>query len=50
MLGTLGDLITPVLEGALLHLVMVFRGHLFAALDGSSHRQRMYRYRSSGAV
>jgi len=50
MLGTLGDLITPVIEGALLHLIMVFRGHLFAALDGSSHRQRMYRYRSTGAV
>ena len=50
MLGTLGDFITPVLEGAVLHLVMVFRGHLFAALDGTSHRQRMYRYRSSGAV
>jgi hypothetical protein len=50
MLGTLGDLITPVIEGAVLHLVMVFRGHLFAALDGSSHRQRMYRYRTSGAA
>jgi hypothetical protein len=51
MLGRLGDqIITPVIEGALLHLVMVFRGHLFAALDGSSHRQRMYRYRSSSAA
>lgn len=50
MLGTLGDLITPVIEGAVLHVIMVFRGHLFAALDGTSHRQRMYRYRSSGAV
>jgi hypothetical protein len=39
-----------VIEGALLHLVMVFRGYLFAALDGTSHRQRMYRYRSTGAV
>ena len=43
-------LLLAVLEGALVHVVMVFRGHLFAALDGSSHRQRMYRYRSSGAV
>lgn len=43
-------LLTSILEGALVHLVMVFRGHLFAALDGTSHRQRMYRYRSSGAV
>ena len=50
MLGTLGDVITPIIEGAVLHLVMVFRGHLFAALDGTSHRQRMYRWRSSGAV
>jgi len=49
-LGMLGTVITAVVEGALLHLVMVFRGFLFAALDGSSHRQRMYRYRSSGAV
>lgn len=28
-----------------LHLVMVFRGHLFRALDGSSHRQRMFMQR-----
>jgi hypothetical protein len=32
--------------GALLHVGMVFRGHLFQVLDGSSHRQRMFRYRS----
>ena len=49
-LGALGSIIEAVVEGALLHLVMVFRGHLFAALDGTSHRQRMYRYRSTGAV
>jgi hypothetical protein len=49
-LGLLGTIITGVIEGALLHLVMVFRGYLFAALDGTSHRQRMYRYRSTGAV
>jgi hypothetical protein len=35
----------PVLFGGLLHLVMVYRGFLFQALDGSTHRQRMYRYR-----
>jgi len=46
----LPPLVAAVLEGALVHVVMVFRGHLFAALDGSSHRQRMYRYRSTGAV
>lgn len=33
--------------GALFHLVMVFRGHLFQELDGSSHRQRMFRYRNA---
>ena len=44
------SLVLSVLEGALVHVVMVFRGHLFAALDGSSHRQRMYRYRSSSAA
>ncbi len=49
-LGLLGSIITNVVEGALVHLVMVFRGHLFAALDGTSHRQRMYRWRSSGTV
>lgn len=31
--------------GALLHLFMVFRGHLFDALSTTSHRQRMFRYR-----
>jgi len=50
MFGTVGAVLTSVLEGALLHLGMVFRGYLFAALDGSSHRQRMYRYRSAGTV
>jgi hypothetical protein len=33
------------LGGALIHVVMLFRGHLFKALDGTSHRQRMYRTR-----
>ena len=35
----------PVLLGALLHVVMVFRGFLFQMLDGSTHRQRMYKLR-----
>ncbi len=34
----------PVLLGALLHLVMVFRGFLFQMLDGSTHRQRLFKY------
>lgn len=37
----------PILLGALLHVVMVFRGYLFLMLDGSTHRQRMYKYRGS---
>jgi hypothetical protein len=39
-------LVVAIPIGALFHLVMVFRGHLFLALDRSSHRQRMFRYRS----
>ncbi|MHB8878384.1 MAG: hypothetical protein ACYC8T_32210 [Myxococcaceae bacterium] len=35
--------------GALLHVFMVFRGHLFKALDGTSHRQRMYRQRTASS-
>ena len=49
-LGQLGAVLEGVIEGALLHVVMVFRGHLFAALDGTSHRQRMYRWRSTGSL
>jgi hypothetical protein len=33
-----------VLFGAVFHVGMVYRGHLFQALDGSNHRQRMFRY------
>jgi hypothetical protein len=39
-------LLVSVVAGALLHLVMVFRGHLFAELDSSSHRQRLFKYRT----
>ncbi len=46
-LGTAGRVLWSILFGSLLHVVMVFRGHLFAALDGSSHRQRMFRYRTA---
>ncbi len=48
--GPLGSVVESVVEGALIHVVMVFRGHLFAALDGTSHRQRMYRWRSTGSA
>ncbi len=46
-LGKVGLVLWSIVFGSLLHLVMVFRGHLFAALDGSSHRQRMFRYRTA---
>jgi hypothetical protein len=39
-------LFVDVVLGAIFHAVMVFRGHLFAALVGSSHRQRMFKYRN----
>jgi hypothetical protein len=40
-------IVSSFLLGALVHVAMVFRGHLFKALDGTSHRQRMYRYRAA---
>ena len=45
--GIPGLVVWSIVFGSLLHGVMVFRGHLFAALDGSSHRQRMFRYRTA---
>jgi hypothetical protein len=41
-MGILWVLVTA----ALIHFVMVFRGHLFESLSGSSHRQRMFKYRN----
>ncbi|MEW5740550.1 MAG: hypothetical protein AB1938_16600 [Myxococcota bacterium] len=49
LLGPLGALVAVVASGALFHAVMVFRGFLFEALDGSTHRQRMFRYRRTGS-
>jgi hypothetical protein len=40
-------LLGEVILGACLHAAMVFRGHLFEALVGTSHRQRMYKYRAA---
>ncbi len=48
--GSLGLIATAVVKGAVFHMGMVFRGHLFAALDGSTHRQRMFKYRGSRPV
>lgn len=47
--GTVGGPIaSAIVGGALIHVLMVFRGFLFRELDGSSHRQRMFRYRNQG--
>jgi hypothetical protein len=40
--GVVGVLL---LAGALFHVVMVARGFLFETLDGSTHRQRMFRFK-----
>jgi hypothetical protein len=48
-LGQVGPYLAGLVQGALFHLAMVFRGHLFAALDGTSHRQRMYRWRTGSS-
>ena len=48
--GLIGMLVNAAVKGAIFHLGMVFRGHLFAALDGSTHRQRMFKYRSARAA
>lgn len=34
--------------GFVAHILMVFRGNLFQELEGSTHRQRMFRYGRSG--
>ena len=38
-------IVGTVVLGAAAHVVMVFRGHLFRALDRTSHRQRMFAQR-----
>lgn len=42
------DLPIALAAGALFHVFMVFRGNLFEELDGSTHRQRMFKYRNAG--
>jgi hypothetical protein len=46
-LGQVGPILFAVLLGALFHYVMLFRGFLFQELNGSSHRQRMFKYRNA---
>ncbi len=36
--------VTALVGASLFHVAMVFRGHLFRALDGSTHRQRVFKY------
>ena len=48
-LPTAVRIVAALAGGALFHVVMVFRGHLFEALDGSTHRQRMYKYAKKDA-
>lgn len=43
-LPTAVAIVAALFAGALFHVVMVFRGNLFEALDSSTHRQRMYKY------
>lgn len=47
-LGQLGPIVIGVVLGALFHYVMLFRGFLFQELNGSTHRQRMFKYRNAG--
>ena len=46
--GTVGAIVSGLIVGVLLHVYAVFRGFLYEALDGSTHRQRMYRARFGG--
>jgi hypothetical protein len=41
------ELVFAIVAGAFIHWAMIFRGHLFLALDGSSHRQRVFKYRNA---
>ncbi|MER2566950.1 MAG: hypothetical protein ABTQ32_39860 [Myxococcaceae bacterium] len=46
LFGALGAIGSGLLLGVLLHIYAVFRGFLYEALDGSTHRQRMFRFRN----
>lgn len=41
------SLIGVAIAGALIHLTMVFRGHLFETLSTSSHRQRIFKFKNA---
>ncbi len=41
-----GALGLALIGGVLLHLVAVFRGFLYELLDGSTHRQRMFKFKN----
>jgi len=44
--GAAGAVVSGLVVGVLLHVYAVFRGFLYEALDGSTHRQRMFRARN----
>lgn len=46
LVGGAGFVVNALVGGVVLHVYMVFRGFLFEALDGSTHRQRMYKFRN----
>jgi hypothetical protein len=50
LFGTVGLLVTALAAGAVAHFGMLFRGYLFRALDGTTHRQRMFKYRGASRL
>ena len=42
--STAVSLVAALVGGAFFHVVMIFRGHLFEALESSTHRQRLFKY------
>lgn len=44
-LGGVGSIVAMIALAAFFHVAMVFRGFLYKTLDGSSHRQRMFKFR-----
>ncbi len=45
-----GLTVLGLVSGILGHVFFVFRGFLFQALDGSTHRQRMFRFKNGGSL
>lgn len=45
-----GLTVLGLVSGVLAHFFFVFRGFLYEALDGSTHRQRMFRFKNGGSL